>query len=251
MSRFLFISVVLFLGYSYAAVLRNQKDENKLNEKVQGLDAKISQLRDLLNDIKNENNRKGSSDSVQTKSVVKEADMTPPKLPEKTNLPTPPSLSPEEIAVLKKLKTALENEMKGKDQNLEAFEESVKTEKAPAQLGNFLDQPLPEKAVEESDQLKQLASLMSQRSNTEHKDERGGFGRIKEAENTVEAHRNTFRENLLNVLVDKLLEDTDTVLEKGFSLEDVLRVLTEKAKMEKERNALEQTLTKLLDEVNI
>lgn len=40
---------------------------------------------------------------------------------------------------------------------------------APAQLGNFLDQPLPEKAVEESDQLKQLASLMSQRSNTEHK----------------------------------------------------------------------------------
>ncbi|XP_061169180.1 uncharacterized protein LOC133178502 [Saccostrea echinata] len=242
-SRFVVICVLFYFGYSYAAVLRNQRDGETL-------DKKVSELRDLLNEIKNNNDEKDSSDTVKSESIAKESDMASPKISDKASAQTSLLLSPEEITVLKKLKATLKDEIKQSDEGLKSFEESVKDEKVPVQLGTFLNEPLPEKSVSDTDRLKHLASLMSARSQTEQV-EKDGFGRFLDNKSTISSRKNSFRDNLLYVLVDKLLEDTDLLLKKGFSLTDVLNNLSEKAKMERERTALEQTLEKLLDQKNI
>ncbi|XP_062595756.1 uncharacterized protein LOC134257126 isoform X2 [Saccostrea cucullata] len=231
MSRFFVICVLLYSGYSYAAVLSNQRDGNTL-------DRKLSALRDLLNEIKNDNIEKDATVTVKSGSIAKESDMTSPKMSNIASTQKSSQLSPEEIAVLKKLKATLKDEIRESDEGLKSFKEYIKNEKVPEQVGTFLDGPLPVESVSDTDRLKQLASLMSERSKKEQK-------------NTISTRKKSFRENLLDVLVDKLLEDTDLLLKKGFSLTDVLNNLSGKAKMERERTALEQTLEKLLNKEHI
>ncbi|XP_062595755.1 uncharacterized protein LOC134257126 isoform X1 [Saccostrea cucullata] len=243
MSRFFVICVLLYSGYSYAAVLSNQRDGNTL-------DRKLSALRDLLNEIKNDNIEKDATVTVKSGSIAKESDMTSPKMSNIASTQKSSQLSPEEIAVLKKLKATLKDEIRESDEGLKSFKEYIKNEKVPEQVGTFLDGPLPVESVSDTDRLKQLASLMSERSKKEQT-EKDGFGRLQESKNTISTRKKSFRENLLDVLVDKLLEDTDLLLKKGFSLTDVLNNLSGKAKMERERTALEQTLEKLLNKEHI
>lgn len=231
MARSVITCVVFFIGFSYAAVLPNQKDDSDL-------DSKISQLRDLVNEIKNAN-EKGSSQHASSGSSAKESDMTATSSSEKAHTRGDSALSPEEIALLKKLKATLEEETNEEEDGLKIFQESVKHETRPEHVGTFLDRPIPEQEVPDTSRVKQLAALMSQRSQSTPEG------------NPAADHKKTFRENLLNVLVDRLLEDTDLLLRKGFSLDDVLKNLSEKAQMERERTSLEQALEKLLDQKHI
>ncbi|XP_052712234.1 uncharacterized protein LOC128186482 isoform X2 [Crassostrea angulata] len=230
MERSLIIYVVFFIGFSYAAVLPNQKDDSDL-------DTKISQLRDLVNEIKNAN-EKGSSQHASSGSSAKESDMAATSSSVKAHTRGDSALSPEEITLLKKLKDTLEEETAEEKDGLKIFQESVKHERRPEHVGTFLDRPIPEQEVPDTSRVKQLAALMSQRSqSTPEEIEGNGFGK--------------FHETVLNVLVDRLLEDTDLLLRKGFSLDDVLKNLSGKAQMERERTSLEQALEKLLDEKHI
>eukprot|EP00105_Crassostrea_gigas_P001504 XP_011413715.1 PREDICTED: uncharacterized protein LOC105318355 isoform X3 [Crassostrea gigas] len=238
MERSLIICVVFFIGFSYAAVLPNQKDDSDLDTKIKNLDSKISQLRDLVNEIKNAN-EKGSSQHASSGSSAKESDMAATSSSVKAHTRGDSALSPEEITILKKLKDTLEEETAEEKDGLKIFQESVKHERRPEHVGTFLDRPIPEQEVPDTSRVKQLAALMSQRSQSTPED------------NPAAGHKNTFRENLLNVLVDRLLEDTDLLLRKGFSLDDVLKNLSGKAQMERERTSLEQALEKLLDQKHI
>nr|XP_011413715.2 uncharacterized protein LOC105318355 isoform X3 [Crassostrea gigas] len=238
MERTLIICVVFFIGFSYAAVLPNQKDDSDLDTKIKNLDSKISQLRDLVNEIKNAN-EKGSSQHASSGSSAKESDMAATSSSVKAHTRGDSALSPEEITLLKKLKDTLEEETTEEEDGLKIFQESVKHERRPEHVGTFLDRPIPEQEVPDTSRVKQLAALMSQRSQSTPED------------NPAAGHKNTFRENLLNVLVDRLLEDTDLLLRKGFSLDDVLKNLSGKAQMERERTSLEQALEKLLDQKHI
>ncbi|XP_065939843.1 uncharacterized protein [Magallana gigas] len=230
MERSLIICVVLFIGFSYAAVLPNQKDDSDL-------DTKISQLRDLVNEIKNAT-EKGSSQHASSGSSAKESDMAATSSSVKAHTRGDSALSPEEITLLKKLKDTLEEETAEEKDGLKIFQESVKHERRPEHVGTFLDRPIPEQEVPDTSRVKQLAALMSQRSqSTPEEIEGNGFGK--------------FHETVLNVLVDRLLEDTDLLLRKGFSLDDVLKNLSGKAQMERERTSLEQALEKLLDQKHI
>uniref|UniRef100_A0A8W8NT57 Uncharacterized protein n=1 Tax=Magallana gigas TaxID=29159 RepID=A0A8W8NT57_MAGGI len=230
MERTLIICVVFFIGFSYAAVLPNQKDDSDL-------DTKISQLRDLVNEIKNAN-EKGSSQHASSGSSAKESDMAATSSSVKAHTRGDSALSPEEITLLKKLKDTLEEETTEEEDGLKIFQESVKHERRPEHVGTFLDRPIPEQEVPDTSRVKQLAALMSQRSqSTPEEIEGNGFGK--------------FHETVLNVLVDRLLEDTDLLLRKGFSLDDVLKNLSGKAQMERERTSLEQALEKLLDQKHI
>lgn len=244
MERSLIICVVFFIGFSYAAVLPNQKDDSDL-------DTKISQLRDLVNEIKNAN-EKGSSQHASSGSSAKESDMAATSSSVKAHTRGDSALSPEEITLLKKLKDTLEEETAEEKDGLKIFQESVKHERRPEHVGTFFDRPIPEQEVPDTSRVKQLAALMSQRSqSTPEEIEGNGFGKFHETDNPAAGHKNTFRENLLNVLVDRLLEDTDLLLRKGFSLDDVLKNLSGKAQMERERTSLEQALEKLLDQKHI
>nr|XP_019918877.2 uncharacterized protein LOC105318355 isoform X4 [Crassostrea gigas] len=237
MERTLIICVVFFIGFSYAAVLPNQKDDSDLDTKIKNLDSKISQLRDLVNEIKNAN-EKGSSQHASSGSSAKESDMAATSSSVKAHTRGDSALSPEEITLLKKLKDTLEEETTEEEDGLKIFQESVKHERRPEHVGTFLDRPIPEQEVPDTSRVKQLAALMSQRSqSTPEEIEGNGFGK--------------FHETVLNVLVDRLLEDTDLLLRKGFSLDDVLKNLSGKAQMERERTSLEQALEKLLDQKHI
>eukprot|EP00105_Crassostrea_gigas_P034729 XP_019918877.1 PREDICTED: uncharacterized protein LOC105318355 isoform X4 [Crassostrea gigas] len=237
MERSLIICVVFFIGFSYAAVLPNQKDDSDLDTKIKNLDSKISQLRDLVNEIKNAN-EKGSSQHASSGSSAKESDMAATSSSVKAHTRGDSALSPEEITILKKLKDTLEEETAEEKDGLKIFQESVKHERRPEHVGTFLDRPIPEQEVPDTSRVKQLAALMSQRSqSTPEEIEGNGFGK--------------FHETVLNVLVDRLLEDTDLLLRKGFSLDDVLKNLSGKAQMERERTSLEQALEKLLDQKHI
>nr|XP_022335286.1 uncharacterized protein LOC111131820 isoform X1 [Crassostrea virginica] len=248
MDNFFYICVVMLVGISYAAILPNQKGDSKLDDKVKSLDSKIAQLRDLVNEIKNENEK----EDTKSDWTAKESDMAASSgQSEKTNTQHASGLSPEETAILQRLKAVLEGETTERDGEtterddvLKTFEESIKNEKKPEHIGTFMNRPIPEQKAPEpeepdTERLKKLAALMSERSHTGRED------------NPVAARKQTFRENLLDVLVDKLLEDTDALLRKGFTLNDVLDNLSEKATMERERSALEQTLDKLLNQRHI
>uniref|UniRef100_K1R2X1 Uncharacterized protein n=1 Tax=Magallana gigas TaxID=29159 RepID=K1R2X1_MAGGI len=200
MERSLIICVVFFIGFSYAAVLPNQKDDSDLDTKV--------------NEIKNAN-EKGSSQHASSGSSAKESDMAATSSSVKAHTRGDSALSPEEITILKKLKDTLEEETAEEKDGLKIFQESVKHERRPEHVGTFLDRPIPEQEVPDTSRVKQLAALMSQRSqSTPEEIEGNGFGK--------------FHETVLNVLVDRLLEDTDLLLRKGFSLDDVLKNLSGK-----------------------
>uniref|UniRef100_K1QIL5 Uncharacterized protein n=1 Tax=Magallana gigas TaxID=29159 RepID=K1QIL5_MAGGI len=116
MERSLIICVVFFIGFSYAAVLPNQKDDSDL-------DTKISQLRDLVNEIKNAN-EKGSSQHASSGSSAKESDMAATSSSVKAHTRGDSALSPEEITLLKKLKDTLEEETTEEEDGLKIFQES-------------------------------------------------------------------------------------------------------------------------------